>query len=264
MADGAELSISYAVWEQRLALYMEATGVNLAAALTEEWPLLMRKVMDFTPPFKAKGTRGVSDLSVGRKAVAFDIYKTMRPFDPAAIRTKSLARIVMRRDVAAFNLVASRARASIMRGATAIAFDPGVHTRARNDRGRVPGRDRNRVVLGSDAKALERYVTGIQSRVGYAKSGWLKALLLVGGDAPAYVAKHGTGGGDVIDDRANPDYPSLTALNHTPWAGRKDEGERIKSDAYASRAQAITSKIKTKLRLAKDQAGFSGGNALAT
>lgn len=253
---GAIISISTEVWERKLALYIAATGKNLREALNEEWPLLMRKIMDFTPPFKSKGTRGVSDLSVGRKAVAHDIYKTMRPFDPAQVRSKSLAKIVQSRNIEAFNIVASRARSGLMRGAEAIAFSPDVHLRARDRRGRVSGHDRNRVVLGSDAARLQKYVAGVQSRVGYAKSGWLKALLLVGGEAPAFVTKQGTSGGDVIDDRANETEPSITAINRTPWAVRKDEGERIKSDAYASRAQAIVAKVKTKMRLAREAAGF--------
>jgi hypothetical protein len=62
--------------------------------------------------------------------------------------------------------------------------------------------------------------------------------------------KQGTSGGDVIDDLSNEKNPSLTAINRTPWAVRKDEGDRILADARASRINAITSKIKTKLRLA--------------
>lgn len=251
------ISIAVDVWERKLALYMAATGKNLREALNEEWPLLVRKVMDFTPPFKSKGQRGVSDLSVGRKAVSHDIYKTMRPFDPTQVRTKSLAKIVQSRNIEAFNIVASRAQAGLMRGATAIAFSPDVHLRARDPRGRVGGRDRNRVVLGSDAALLKKYVTSVQGHVGYAKSGWLKALLLVGGEAPAFVTRQGTDGGDVIDDRANETEPSITAINRTPWAIRKDEGLRIKADAYASRAQAIVSKVRTKLRLAREEAGFA-------
>ncbi len=116
------------------------------------------------------------------------------------------------------------------------------------------GAARNVVVLGTDAALLKRYVSQVQSRVGYAKSGWLKALALVGGDAPGYVERQGMGGGDVIDDHANEEAPSITAINRTPWAVRRDEGDRIKSDAYASRIESIIAKTKTKLRLAAQKA----------
>lgn len=255
MADDQIVSISTEVWERKLALYMAATGKNMREALYEEWPLLMRKVMDFTPPFKSKGSRGISDLSVGRKAVSGDIYKTMRPFDPKQIKTPQMQAIVDRKDFAAYNVIASRSKNPLMQGTRAIAFDEGEHTRQRNARGRVAGQDRRKVVLGSDAALLKKYVAKIQGRVGYAKSGWLKALLLVGGEAPGFVVKQGMGGGDVIDDHAAED-PSITAINRTPWAVRKDEGDRILSDAHASRSGALVEKVRTHMRLAAKEAGF--------
>ncbi len=253
-AADATISISTVVWEKKVAEYVAATGKTMREALNEEWPLLMRKVMDFTPPFKTKGKPGASDLSVGRAAVAFDIYKTMRPFDPKNIKSKRLKQIVENQEVTAFNAWAKNVKSGPMAGAKAVFFDRQIHLRQRNRRGRVTGRDRNVVVLGEGAALLKRYVKEVQGRVGYAKSGWLKALKLVGGKAPGYVEKQGTVGGTVVDDRNNPDAPSITAINRTPWAVRKDEGERILADARASRINAIISKIKTKERLARKAA----------
>lgn len=257
MAEEGTISIAVDVWEKRAAQYWEKVGINIRQGLYEEWPMLIRKVMDFTPPFKTKGGRGQSDLSIGRAAVASDIMKVMRPFDPAEIRSPAMKKIVDDKNVAAFNIVADRSKGSFMKGARAVAFSPEIHLRARNTRGRVMGRDRNQVVLGTDAALLKNYIVQVQAQVGYAKSGWLKALLLVGGEAPSFVTRHGTGGGDVIDDHANELEPSITAINRTPWAVRKDEGERIMADAYASRAVAIIAKMRTLERLARDQAGFT-------
>lgn len=257
MSDEPVISIAVEVWERKLALYMAATGKHMREALYEEWPLLMRKVMDFTPPFKTKGAPGASDLSVGRKAVAGDIYKTMRPFDPAMVKSPQMQRIIDRKDFAAYDVIAARSKNPLMQGTRAIAFSETEHTRQRNARGRVAGKDRKRVVLGADAALLHKYVAKVQGRVGYAKSGWLKALQLVGGEAPGYVTNKGTSGGDVIDDHANDDNPSITAINRTPWAVRQDEGERIKADAYASRAAALVSKVKTHMRLAAEDAGLN-------
>jgi hypothetical protein len=261
------ISIATAVWEKRLAAYMVATQKSVLQALSEEWPLLIRKIIDFTPPFKAGGAPGASDLSVGRAAVARDIEKVMRPFDPADIRSKSLRRIIETKDIPAFNAVAQRARSGLMNGARAIAFSPSAHTRARNQRGRVPGLGQNQVVLGTDAALLKNYVTNVQSRVGFAKSGWAKAYNLVadpeGRMLPSYVTRQGTAGGDVIDDRQNADSPSLTAINRTPWASRYGEGERIKSSAFASRANALKSKVATALRLARKQAELNGREVAA-
>jgi hypothetical protein len=247
------VSISDAIWTKWVAKFSAVAKKTFREALYEEWPLLMRKVMDFTPPSKSKGASGVSDLSVGRAAVAFDIYKTMRPFNPTA-RTKGLEAVLEKGDVDAYNVIASRATSAEMRGTTAIRFSPEVHLRQRDWRGRVNGRDRKKVVIGADANQLKSYVKRRQNAVGFAKSGWLKALLLVGGEAPSYVTKHGTGGGDVIDDHANVEEPSITAINRTPWAVRKDEGERILGDAKASRIASITKKVATAVRLADQEA----------
>ncbi len=255
MAAGATISISDVVWQKKIAEYAAKTGLNMREALYEEWPLLIRKVMDFTPPFETGGRKGGTDQAIGRAAVASDIYKTMNVFNPAA-RTRQLERIIEKKDIAAFNIVAARSRSPYMKGKTAVAFSPEVHLSQRNRRGRV-GRDTKQVVLGSDVGLLKKYVAEVQNRVGYAKSGWLKALLLVGGTAPNYVTKKGTSGGDVIDDHADEENPSITAINRTPWAVRKDEGDRILSSAKASRIQAIISKIRTKERLARKAAGLA-------
>lgn len=268
--NGQIISISTEVWQKKLAAYMVATGKNLRGALNEEWPLLLRKVIDFTPPFKAGGASGQSDMSVGRAAVAHDIDKTMRPFDPKNIRTPSLRKIVESKDIPAFNAVANRSKNGLMTNARAIAFSPEAHLRRRNARGRVGGSSLNQVVLGSDAALLKAYVTKVQSHVGFAKSGWAAGYNAVAarGDfgaiaapLPAYVARHGTAGGDVIDDRQNEDHPSITAINRTPWSVRQDEGDRIKSSAYASRAAALVEKVKTVMRLAREQAQFDGKTA---
>ncbi len=268
MADAAVISISTQVWQQRAAAYWQNIGKTVRQGLNEEWPLLIRKIIDFTPPFKTKGFPGSSDLSIGRKAVAFDIYKTMKPFDPKGLTNAGLKRAVLRQDFVAFNAIAANAKAPWLRNAKGVYFEPAMHLMRRNPRGRVQGPDLNNRVLGiSDSAALKRYVASVQDRVGYAKSGWSAAYNLVrdpeGASLPAYVQKQGTRGGTVIDDRENPENPSVTAINGTPWAIRKDEGERIKADAYFSRAQAIRSKMIAMARLARQQSGFSGGAAAA-
>jgi hypothetical protein len=259
MAEGT-VSISDVIWQKWVGKFAEATRKNLREAMYEEWPFLMRKVMDFTPPYKTKAavkssgsSSSASDLSVGRAAVAFDIYKTMRPFNPAA-RSPALEQVLIKKDIVAFNVIASRSQRAEMRGVTAVEFSEKRHTDARDRRGRVPGRDRRKVVLGSDVGLLKRYVAKVQGFVGFAKSGWLKALLLVGGEAPGYVTKQGTNGGDVIDNHADENEPSITAINGTPWAIRKDEGERILGDATASRIEAIMTKTRVAIRLAEAEA----------
>ncbi len=235
------------LWLDKLARYAAATGKGMVETLDEEFPLLVEVIVKLTPP---------KTLAQGRGAVRRDISKTMRPFDPQAIQTEGIREIVQRKDVEAYNIVSGRVKAGPMRGTSAIAFSPEVHTRRRNAYGRI-GSDSRQVVLGSDAGLLRRYIAEVQKRVGYAKSGWLAALRLVGGrSAQAFVERHGTAGGAVQDDRKNPDRPSITAINRTPWAARRDEAHRIVNDALDSRAVSIRAKITTKWRLARQAAGF--------
>ena len=244
------ISIDISGWVKSVAFLQASVGKNMREALAEEWPLLIEKIIAFTPPFRIGGGTGSSDLSVGRAAVARDIAKTMRPFDPAWIRSKGIAKIVAKKDIAAFNAVTANIKSGPLKGQRGVIFSPSVHTSQRTQRGRV-GSDRNQRVIGSDVGLLKKYIKDVQSHVGFAKSGWLAAYQVVGGSrAPAYVTKFGTGGGAAIDDSKNEEYPSITAINRTPWAERRDEGQRIVQSAYNSRAQAIFSKARTKLRLA--------------
>lgn len=236
-------------WRTKLAKYSAFTRTMMTDALNEEWPLLIGLIIRLTPP---------KTLAQGRAAVNRDIRKTMRPFDPAAIRTEGIQEIVDRKDIEAYNIVAQRIKSGPMAGTYAVPFSPEQHTHYRNRLGKIGTGTRGRaVVLGSDAGLLKKYIREVQNRVGWAKSGWLAALHLVGAKpAPGFVERHGEGGGAVIDERKDPEYPSITAINRTPWAARRDEGQRIIKDAIDSREISIENKIKTKMRLARQQAGF--------
>lgn len=276
MADELIISVSTDVWSKRVLEYMAATGKNLQAALTEEWPRLIRVIINFTPPF-ATGNNidtaqisGRSDYSVGRKAVARDVYRTMRPFDPSQIRSAALQKVVDEKNFAALEIIARRSSNPYMQGLRAVHFDPYFHTSQRDARGRVPKSvaARNTVVLGADAALLKKYVVAVQNRVGFAKGGWARAYWLVAapaeaGPLPDWVGRFGGAGGSVFDDRANTDSPSITAINRTPWAVRKDEWARIRASAFAQRGAAIRSKIITYMKLARKQSGFHGPSDVA-
>jgi hypothetical protein len=244
MPDAVEISIDSARWGAAVQVYSEKFKSNIREGLYEEWPLLLEKIISFTPP---------NTYAQGRQATQNDIDKTMRPFKGTLMREPEMKKIIEEMDVQAFNIVAQRVKSGPMKGSVAAVFSPVMHTGQRNARGRV-GKGFCWTILGDNTIPMKKYQAEVLSHVGYAKSGWLKALDLVGGEAPAFVRKHGHSGGDVIDDHANDDDPSITAINHTPWAVRRDEGERIVNDAMLSRREAIVSKIRTKMRLAAEAA----------
>lgn len=245
-------------WQQAVARYAAGTDKGMREGLYEEWPFLVGKMMEFTPPFRPNSLRNgnsASDMSVGRAAVNRDVRKTMRPFSPVFKKKSALSKAVITRDIRTFNIIAQRVKSGPMAGATALPFSPSIHTDQRNSRGRV-GKGYQYVILGPEVALFKRYLKRTVDKVGIAKSGWLSALFLVGGTAPAYVSRHGTSYGAVIDDHANED-PSITAINRTPWASRRDEGQRIVKAAYASRAVQITAKLRAKLLLAAKNAGLT-------
>lgn len=246
------ITIDTTKWHANIGAYAKLAGQNMRESLYQEWPLLMEKIIAFTPP---------KTLAQGRAATARDLAKTMRPFNPQAIRTKKLRKIVDEMDVRAFNILAQKVKSGPMAGAQAVRFNEQVHTSQRDRSGRVrTNNPRPKVILGDNVAMLTRYRDALLKRVGWAKAGWLAAYNLVGGGkAPNFVTRHPTSGGAVIDDHANEDNPSITAINRTPWASRKDEGQRIIRDAINSRANAIETKIKVMLKLAREKARF--GNA---
>ena len=243
MSDAPLVSINTAIWSQKIVEFAKIKGITVADAIREEFRFTLKRVIRLTPPDTRKQGEG---------AVKRDIRRAMRSFEPSNYRSESLRKVVLNRDVAAFNIIAARVKSGPMAGVTAVRMTTDVHMKARDRRGRVT-KDLKQVVLGRDSVLLQKYIAENVGWVGVAKAGWLPAYEATGGDdAQGWISRHRPAGA-VIDKLAETS-PSITAINRTPWAVRKDEGQRIIANAFTSRAKDIATKIKAAIRLAKEKA----------
>jgi hypothetical protein len=217
--------------------------------LTPQMRLLLEKIIAFTPP---------KTTAQGGAAVRRDLNRALQPFAVDEFRAPSLKKIVEKRDYDAFAAFAVRSGNPALVGAKAAPFNPLLHTSRRDRRGRVTGRGLPTYVLGrADRGALRKYLKRKVSHVGIAASGWLAALHLLGGRESAWVERHGTRFGAVIDDRANPTRPGVTAINRTPWASRRDEGQRIIASAMRSRVAPMRTFLRKQVELAAQKIGLA-------
>lgn len=223
----------------------EALGQTSREFVTEQFRLWVGHIAKLTPP---------NSLAQGRKRVKQDIQKVFRPFDTTNTTDERVKLIVRQGNVAAFNIWASAVKVKFRAGP----YDETVLKRARDRRGRVRSSGKKSVfVLGSkNTRALNAFIRRKQEHVGLARSGWSAALLRVGGEVPAWVSRHGAGMGAVEDGRGVPNAPVMAAINRTPWALRKDEGERIIRAATLARANAMRKALEVQLQLAARKAQF--------
>lgn len=239
------LQVNSAKWRVALERLRNVTRQNMRAFMTEQFRLLLEQIMAFTPP---------KDRTQGRKRVVADIARVFRPVDTKETKNARLKEIIASGDYRAFEAVARAAK----NGWQARPFDPAVVAAARDNRGRVRRGSRSSFVLGRrDTAALKKFVARKQANVGLARSGWLVALWAVGGRAPSWIINQLQRGQSAVIDRRNAEKPELWAINRTPWANRRDEGQRIISEAMKSRTNRLATALRVQLRLAAKQSGFA-------
>lgn len=213
--------------------------------------LVLRRATHLTPP---------RNLAQGRAATGRDVFRAVEPFPHAQTTDKRLRQIFRDRDHTAFNAFARR----IGQPWLAAPFSPKLHESLRDNRGRVRRRRLRTFVLGRpDTGALLRHRKRKQDHVGLAKAGWLPGLVGTGSSAVAgWIMRHYVRFGPAFlgsyEDRSqDPDNPELIARNTTPWASRRDEGERILANAYATETRTTETALRALLNKAAAKAGFA-------
>jgi hypothetical protein len=233
-----------AEWRIAMEKLRAATRQSTRDFITEQFRLLLEQIMAFTPP---------KSSAQGRKRVEIDISRVFRPFESKSKPEGRLAKIIRTGNYAAFDAFVRHAKL----GWRAQPFSEAYHEQQRDARGRVRRSSRSKFVLGRpDTAKLRAYIRRKKDNVGIGRSGWAKALQRVGGAVPGWVSRHGTRFGEVVDGRGVVDKPQMLAINRTPWAGRKDEGVRIISDAMKSRTRRLQTALRVQLRLAAEKSGF--------
>ena len=210
---------------------------DAATVVEDETRRFLKQVMRFTPP---------KSLAQGRKAVARDIRRAMTPVDPEfftnpelkhrirAILSQGYDTVTTTRTNFGSIKPSERQKAARTSAFVALSglignangwkkwkvrhFDRSLHTKARDNRGRV---NRTKRVFVMEAGAHKKYVREVQSRVGLMKSGWAPALRSVGGagEIPSWVARHTRNPGFVVNNLGN-SSPSVTVGNVAKGVGQ--------------------------------------------
>ena len=131
------------------------------------------------------------------------------------------------------------------------------HEARRNKNGRTSQHraraDGDRMVVPKAVYA--QYLTMLKSRVGRMKSGWIPALKLAAGTAPAWVSRHSAVPGQSIDGLGNGSKPTVTGINTAPGIAAPDMGKTLQS-AYDIRAKAMSVNVALYLKGVKQRAGL--------
>lgn len=236
-----DLALSADKFHDQLREFLRVTRRLGQDFLTPQMRLLLQVIVRFTPPKNKKQGEG---------AVVRDIAKTVQPFAVDEFRNPALAAIVEEGDFQAFEVFSRRVSNDKLRNVQAAPFSPTLHSSRRDRRGRIASkRSRPTFVLGrADRAELAKYIKRKRSNVGIAKSGWLAATQLLGGSVPAWVSRHGTAYGSVIDERNDQYAPGVTAINRTPWAQNREEGNRIIASAMRSRINSMSTDLSRRIR----------------
>ncbi len=224
----------------RSALVGAGRPGDAATILQDESRKLVKQVMGITPP---------KSLAQGRAAVERDIHRAETPFSTEGYKGKlkdRLDKLAAAGDVAAINAILKN-----IKGRSAnwrvMNFSRELHQTARGSRGRVIS-VKNIFVL--QVRELAKYVKSIQARVGLRKSGWLPALTVLGGRAPAWVARHVSNAPGTAALQLTGMMPGITISSHAAGVG---EDRRLIQYAVNVRAKAMASRARM---LVKDYANM--------
>lgn len=117
-----------------------------------------------------------------------------------------------------------------------------IHKAAINRSGRVPKNWHTSYAVAGKGE-LKKYVKKVQLQVGVAKSGWLAALVKLGGKAPNFVSRHGTKYGGFIDGNKG-DNPFFTLINKVSTFPQGGTSARILRRAFIAQTKAMENNIK--------------------
>ena len=212
--------------------YVKEVGVALPQAMRTQARLLFGRIIQRTYP---------KTRAQGRKAVARDIGRAVRVLRPQEFDSKSVQRLIRKRDYEGLQAVFERS-GNRMR---VIPFHPALHQNARDRRGRVRKETGNATL---DREEVRAHLKRQQDHVGRAKGGWAAAFMAVGGKPSDWIARWATVG-RVEDRLTDPVASFIRAENRSEWAQSGDD-DRIVSDALQSRSSDILTDLRKRMERA--------------
>ena len=212
--------------------YVKAVGVALPQAMRTQARLLFGRIIQRTYP---------KTRAQGRKAVARDIGRAVRVLRPQEFDSKSIRRLIRKRDYEGLQAVFKRSGNQMQ----VVPFHPALHQDARDRRGRVR---KETGIATLDREEVRAYLKRQQDHVGRAKGGWAAAFQAAGGKPSEWISRWAAVG--LVEDRlADPVASFIRAENRSEWARYGDE-DRIVSNALQSRATDILTDIRKRMERA--------------
>jgi hypothetical protein len=236
-------------WGAQVIRMNRQLGIESTLGLTEQCKLLIKEIIDLTPPH---------NRTEGRTRTRADISKAIKPFNVTSFKSERLEEIVNQQDYQAFDAFMRNVPNDALKNARAVPFREDIHQRSRDNRGRIRHNDRKRFVLGrGDVSRLRAYVKRKMANVGLARSGWASAAWALGVTLPGWIANQlQRGQSNAINRLNDPDEPSFTAINSSPWANNREEGQRVLGYAMRYRVKAMEAFVRRALIRAAEASGI--------
>ena len=229
-------------FENALAKYKVACRKDWQFVIRQQSPIVGEKLVKFTPPKTA---------AIGKRNVARDIGKVFADLSNTKWNDKSLDKMWRAGNFKgvkkALGNHPNKLQMPVFKYKRIFAKPVrNIHKAAISKSGRVPKNWRTSYAVAGKGE-LKKYVKKVQVQVGVAKSGWLAALVKLGGKAPNFVSRHGTRFGKLVD-RNGGDNPHFDIINSVSTFPRGNLPYRIMNRAVNSQRIAMEKNIERILR----------------
>ena len=221
-----DLKVDTSQLEVKLYLLSEAAAVAPGVVFKEEVKAIIKNIWQLTPP---------KTFAQGRKAVAGDLNRVVYPLEYSEIDWEPLKRAVQNNndDLVRKLLLRKKTVQNLVLDTGSIATE---HKRLRNRRGRV-GKG-IKPMIAAYAKIANKYLNQIQTRVGWAKSGWVSAYNSTGAAAPNWLQRLSAQAGYSVTNYGKNPSVSATAVNN-----KIPNYQRVVDNAVANRVRVTQRKI---------------------
>lgn len=225
-------------FENALTKYKVACHKDWRFVIRQQSHIVGEKLLKFTPPKTA---------AVGKRNVARDIGKVFADLSNTKWHDKSLDKMWRAGNFEgvkkALENHPNKLQMTIFKYKRIFAKPVrNIHKVAINRNGRVPKNWRTSYAVAGKGE-VKKYVKRVQLQVGVAKSGWLAALVKLGGKAPSFISRHGTKYGGFIDGNKG-DNPFFTLINKVSTFPQGGTPARILRRAFIAQTKAMENNIK--------------------
>ena len=225
-------------FENALTKYKVACRKDWQFVIRQQSRIVGERLVKFTPPKTA---------AVGKRNVARDIGKVFADLSNTKWHDKSLDKMWRAGNFEgvkkALESNPNKLQMPVFKCKRIFAKPVrNIHKAAISRSGRVPKNWWTQYAVAGKGE-LKKYVKRVQLQVGVAKSGWLTALVKLGGKAPSFVSHHGTKYGGFIDGNKG-DNPFFTLINKVSTFPQGGTPARILRRAFIAQTKAMQNNIK--------------------